>query len=83
MDAELPKRHMAAMCRAAHNLLRQLSSEGMIYKLSATGGTATTLHLRVRALTPEVEGRIARCLGGIGAVLRIDDDAVGAKRPSA
>jgi CRP-like cAMP-binding protein len=64
---------MDGMCRAAHNLLRQLSSEGMVYRLSATGGTATTLHLRVQALTPEVEDRIAHCLSGMGAVVEIED----------
>lgn len=65
---------MAAMSQGADNLMRQLASEGVRYTLAARGGTATILHLRVRSLTPEVYGRIERCLGGMGAVLEIVDD---------
>ncbi len=60
------------MCSAADNLLRQLVSEGLDYTLTASGGTATTLHLRVRGLTPETEERITQCLNGIGATLQIE-----------
>ncbi|WP_156399293.1 MULTISPECIES: hypothetical protein [unclassified Methylobacterium] len=75
MDQELSGRHMAAMCLAADNLLRQLASEGMDYRITASGGTATTLHLTVRDLTPEISERIVRCLRGIGAELDIVPDA--------
>lgn len=67
---------MEAMCLAADNLLRQLASEGIAYRLTASGGTATTLHLRVRDLTPEISDRITHCLCGIGAVLDIEQDEV-------
>lgn len=72
---------MVAMCQAADNLLRQLASEGMHYRMTASGGTATTLHLRVRHLTPEITERIAHCLNGTGAVLDIVDDGAGNGQP--
>ena len=64
---------MEGMCSAADNLLRQLVSEGLDYRLTASGGTATILHLRVRNLTPETEERITQCLSGMGATLEIED----------
>ncbi|WP_375408917.1 hypothetical protein [uncultured Methylobacterium sp.] len=72
---------MAGMCLAADNLLRQLASEGMRYRMTASGGTATTLHLHVRDLTPEISERIAQCLSGTGAVLDIVEDEVEHDRP--
>lgn len=60
---------------AAENLLRQLASEGLHVRVTATGGTDTTLHLQVRDLTPEIETRITQCLRGMGADLDIVDEA--------
>lgn len=67
---------MAAMCLAADNLLRQLANEGMRYRIIASGGTDTTLHIRVHDLTPDISDRITHCLNGMGAVLDIDQDEV-------
>lgn len=66
MKHQLIEQHIAAMTTASTNLLRQMESEGLDYKVQVRPEDTATMHVRVRGLTPEIEGRIRRCLVSTG-----------------
>lgn len=66
MRPELIEQHIAAMTTAGSNLLRQMENEGLRYRLSMHPEDTGMLHVHVRALTPELDARIRRCLSGTG-----------------
>ncbi|WP_232628758.1 hypothetical protein [Methylobacterium sp. Leaf118] len=66
MRADLIDQHIAAMTTASDNLLRQMRDEGLTYRVSVHPEDTGTMHVRVRALTPEIAERIRRCLSGTG-----------------
>lgn len=66
MRPDLIDQHIAAMKTASSNLLRQMENEGLHYRVSVRPEDTHTLHVHVRALTPELTRRIERCLSGTG-----------------
>ncbi len=66
MKRDLIEQHIAAMTTASSNLLRQMEDEGLDYRVSVRPEDTGTLHVQVRALTPELTQRIERCLSGTG-----------------
>ena len=66
MRTDLINQHIAAMTTASTNLLRQMRSEGLDYRLAVNPQDTATMHVRVRDLTPEIATRIRRCLEGTG-----------------
>lgn len=66
MRRDLVDQHITAMTAASTNLLRQMVSEGLRYRLAILPGDTATMHVRVRNLTPDIETRIRRCLEGTG-----------------
>ncbi len=71
MKPELIEQHIAAMTTASTNLLRQMEKEGLRYRVSVHPEDTGTLHVHVRALTPELDARIRRCLSGTGMQLAV------------
>ena len=83
MKPELIDQHIAAMTTAGTNLLRQMKDEGLRYRLSMRPEDTRTMHVHVRALTPEIDARIRRCLAGIGMRVAVREDEVRAGRAAA
>ena len=66
MTPELIDQHIAAMTAASTNLLSQMSSEGLQYRLTIRRDDTATMHVSVRDLTPDIARRIRNCLEGTG-----------------
>lgn len=73
MCPDLVRQHIAAMTTASDNLLRQMASEGLRYRLAVAHDDTATMQVYVRGLTPEVEGRIRHCLVGTGMLIAITE----------
>lgn len=66
MTPDLIDQHIAAMTTASTNLLSQMSSEGLQYRLVIRRDDTGTMHVGVHDLTPDIARRIRNCLEGTG-----------------
>lgn len=66
--------HIRTMTIACTNLLRQMASEGLCYRLMILPEDTGTLHVTVRDLTSQTEARIRRCLVGTAMHVQIRED---------
>ncbi|GEP01185.1 hypothetical protein [Methylobacterium haplocladii] len=71
MKSHLIEQHITAMTVASTNLLRQMHDEGLRYSLDVRPDDTATMHVSVQGLTPDIEGRIRRCLLGTGMTIAV------------